>query len=631
MIHLPYDQLTHDQIIFALGEEIGDPELFVGRKKEMALLMKWAAGTKRRISGSMGILARRKKGKTALLQRFFNLLYTRNDPQLIPFYYRVLETRFTRLGFAEYFYRSLLSQYFAFTTRKPELVAKVLPLSVLEELATREDPHVASDIQEMRDTLENSPELAWPHAQNAGHRISQFHDVRILQILDEFQYLNKWIISDHDSQVELLCHSYMGAAESKFSPQIVAGSYIGWLAAIFRHMTARYREWHLEGLRAEEALAAVYAHAYAHQVPITNETAPYIAEVCENDPFYIAATIRNFSEEKDLTTRAGVRDALTFETIGGQGEIAAVWGEYLADAIARVNDQNAHKMVLYLASYDPEERTRKQIKEDLKIEISDPELDKRLKQLVKADILAQGSSNFRFRGLGDPIFAMVFRRIYGEEIEQISVASIDEDFKQQLASAKGLASLHKGRAAEFKVRYQLLVASLRGATLSDICVDPLSEGLGELPLGPFQSIRKARFYVDQERSFEADLHAIFDRATSTGEEAGEEGFDLILEVKAWEKRVPREAVLLFIEMKEALADEPSAGHPSAGHPSAGHPSAGHPSAGHPSAGHPERRTVFLFYSESELGEELSALLREAGIALVDAAELASYEALPEHL
>ena len=52
----------------------------------MARLMKLAEGTKRCTSGSMDILARRKKGKTALLQRFFNLLYTLRDPQLIPFY-----------------------------------------------------------------------------------------------------------------------------------------------------------------------------------------------------------------------------------------------------------------------------------------------------------------------------------------------------------------------------------------------------------------------------------------------------------------------------------------------------------------------------------------------------------------
>ncbi len=41
----------------------------------------------------------------------------------------------------------------------------------------------------MEDILENSPGEAWIHARKAGHRISRLNDVRILQILDEFQYM----------------------------------------------------------------------------------------------------------------------------------------------------------------------------------------------------------------------------------------------------------------------------------------------------------------------------------------------------------------------------------------------------------------------------------------------------------
>jgi hypothetical protein len=66
----------------------------------------------------------------------------------------------------------------------------------------------------------------------------------------------------------------------KFSPQIVAGSYIGWLGAILRHMTGRYVERRLEGLSDEEALAAVYDYGRVDRVAITDETAPYVAEVC---------------------------------------------------------------------------------------------------------------------------------------------------------------------------------------------------------------------------------------------------------------------------------------------------------------------------------------------------------------
>ena len=90
---------------YPLAEEIGNPELFVGREREMTRLLEWAEEAKRLQSKSMGILSRRKKGKTALLQRFFNILYTRNDPQLIPFYYRIPQKLQAELDFTESFYR----------------------------------------------------------------------------------------------------------------------------------------------------------------------------------------------------------------------------------------------------------------------------------------------------------------------------------------------------------------------------------------------------------------------------------------------------------------------------------------------------------------------------------------------
>jgi hypothetical protein len=391
----------------------------------------------------------------------------------------------------------------------------------------------------------------------------------------------------------------MGPAESKYSPQVVAGSYIGWMTEILRHLTARYRRWHLGGLTDEEALAAVYTYAYAYRVPITDDTAPYIAEVCFNDPFYIAATIANLPAEKDLTTEQGVRDALTFETSVEDREIAHTWGEYLADAIDRVNakdsppqsplgDVNAHRIVLYLAKHEPEERDRSQIHQDLKLDMTDNELAERLKKLVRADILAQGTSNFRYRGLGDRVFAMVFRRIYGVEIERVSAAAIEDDFKRELATAQRQIAWQKGLAAEYKVRYRLLAASLRGATLADVVAHPLPRGAQEhaFTLDRFATIRKARFHLDQERSVEIDLHAVSERA---------DGTDLMVEVKDWQREVAREAVRRFISVKEALA------------------------------GHLERKTLFLFYTESGLGEESAAELAEAGILVLDAERLAGFE------
>ncbi len=212
-------------------------------------------------------------------------------------------------------------------------------------------------------------------------------------------------------------------------------------------------------------------------------------------------------------------------------------------------------------------------------------LEKRLKQLVMADILAQGSSNFHYRGLGDRVFAMVFRRIYGSEIDEVGVEEIDEDFKRKLASLKGQLSVYKGALAEHRVRYRLLVASLAGTTLADVvqgCEDAT-------PVGPFTLIRKARFYLDHDKSVEVDLHAVHE---------DDDGTDLMIEVKDWAKEPAQGAVRRFLEVKGAVE------------------------------GQLARKTVFLFYSESGLSEEATATLREAGVLVLDGERLAGFEASP---
>jgi hypothetical protein len=588
-----------------LAEEIGNPDLFVGREKEMKRLLKWAEGTKPRNSKSMAILSRRKKGKTALLQRFYNVLYHRQDPRLIPFYYRIPENVQTKSDFTRTFYRRVLTQYFAYTTRTEKWVGTVLRMDALKDLAAS-DPEIAEDIRTMEETLELEPTAAWPFAQEVAARISQWKDVRILQILDEFQYLNKYIVSDHDSErVELLCHSYMGAAETKYAPQIVAGSYIGWLEAILGHLTSRYSEWYLEGLDDKDALAAVYNYASVFKVPITEATAPYVARTCDNDPFYIASTVSERIEEKDLTTEEGVRDALTLEVTAGKGAVAKMWGEYLSAAFPRLNGKDARRIVLYLAKHEPEERSRRQIREDLGLDMPENELAKKLHQLVEADILARGSSDFHFRGLGDRIFAMVFRRIYGAEIDDMSVAEIEDDFKKELATARGQIARYRGKAAEHRVRYRLLAASLRGATLADIVSGGALEGLVSLGgtrgedtevLGPFVSLRKAHFDLDQDHSVEIDIHAVHE---------SKDGTDLMVEVKDWERPVSDDMARRFVEVQEKLTLE--------------------------AAHRLKRRTTFLFYSESGLSQEAETTLAEAGVLILDPEKLARYEVPPPEL
>ena len=71
---------------YALKERIGKPELFTGRKKELTYFLKWINDIKEEKSQSTAMLARRKMGKTAIMERLFNITFFKNEG-VIPFYY----------------------------------------------------------------------------------------------------------------------------------------------------------------------------------------------------------------------------------------------------------------------------------------------------------------------------------------------------------------------------------------------------------------------------------------------------------------------------------------------------------------------------------------------------------------
>ncbi len=525
---------------YALQEEIGRTDFFVGREDEMAALLKWTEEAKTRVSKSRALLARRKKGKTALVQRLYNILYDNNDPMVVPFYLRVEEDNQDIISFAMQYYCTFISQFLAFQLRRPELVNKILPLEMLKELA-KDDPVILNDIRSVETFRRTEPPLVWKLARQAPHRIAAEKDIRIIQIIDEFQYMNRYLF--HDLGMEKrsdFCHSYMGTAESKIAPMLVTTSYIGWLTSIIGHMTSRFNPYNLHSLTDEEALATVYNYASLMNIPITDETAPYIAEVAGNDPFYISQIIRTDMKGLDLTSKAGVCASLQFETTLGDGFTANMWWEYIQDAFGRVNEKNAKKIVLYLAKYGNEERTRVQIKDDLKLELSDKELETRLYTLYMADLIARGSSYFRFKGLGDHVFAAVFRKIYGEEIDRVDPQTIREDFERELTLLDRQTNTYKGLAGEYKVMFHLLAAVNQQASLADIVFNHQPD----FELNAYVSMHKDRLYNSHESSREIDIYA---RSTN------EDGTDLAIEVKNWKQEVSTTVVNQFIDLKKDYA------------------------------------------------------------------------------
>ncbi len=134
-----------DVMRYPLPETIGDPDLLVGRKKEFARLDKWIGLIPRRGAKSRALLARRKSGKTAIVQRIFNRLWTESG-RVVPFYINIRENRVWFPAFAVHYFKTFASQFISFLERDESPVENPLSLEEIREYAaTRNLVQVAKD------------------------------------------------------------------------------------------------------------------------------------------------------------------------------------------------------------------------------------------------------------------------------------------------------------------------------------------------------------------------------------------------------------------------------------------------------------------------------------------------------
>ncbi|MBF0548193.1 MAG: hypothetical protein HQM08_27400 [Candidatus Riflebacteria bacterium] len=310
-------------------------------------------------------------------------------------------------------------------------------------------------------------------------------------------------------------------------------------------MAGRFTKKLLKNLPTEEALEEVYSLSRIFNIPVTEESAAYIAAVTDGDVFYISQIFRSDYEPKDLTSEDCINEIILFETRTANdefGEISAMWIEYLHDAISRVNDKYGKMIILYLAKQGKQEKTRKEILEDLKLDMTEKELEQKLDIFIKADILSYGSTRFRYKGLGDKFFEIIFKEMYQEEIDSLDIEEIRNDIKTQLKSTYGRVSFYKGIMAEYQVVNKILFAALNKIPFKEL----LYHFIEGYELSTFSAAAKNKFYQDQLKFIEVDAYL---------QSKNQDGPDFIIEVKNWETPVTKDQVEKFISNKEILTKQ----------------------------------------------------------------------------
>ena len=408
---------------YALKERIGNPELFCGREREMELLINWIRQIPFETAKSRALLGRRKCGKSAIMQRLFNILWNQNG-LVIPFYFEVRDYRQWVLEFSDSYYRTFMSQFLSFKTRtvldnenRPWDFVKLRKMaSAINNNNACKDMDVFQDSLD-KERVDQTMNLAF----SAPGVLAGKENVFFLVMIDEIQYMTEYLYHDkaHQDKAYNLPGAYHGLVESKIAPMLVSGSYVGWMVKMMREMFVggRLKQTEIPSkLTPDEGLETVYRYADFYEIEITEESALVINQLTQSDPFYIASLLRSDWRERDFSSEDGVIRTLNYEVKNRKGELFGTWSEYIYSTIKAINDRYAKQILLFLSRNREKECTRKEISDHLKGKLSESELEEKLNALEAGDLITQGSSNFRYRGIDDDILDLIFRDLYEEEI-----------------------------------------------------------------------------------------------------------------------------------------------------------------------------------------------------------------------
>jgi hypothetical protein len=239
---------------------------------------------------------------------------------------------------------------------------------------------------------------------------------------------------------------------------------------------------------------------------------------------------------------------MEFETLNDRGTVKSTWMEYVAGAFPQINDRNAKNIVLYLCKNRHKELTRKELLDELNLDMTDAELELKLKALVRADIIKQGRTNFDYRGVGDNIFDKVFRGVYEKEIREFDVGVIRKEYNEAFEKLKkqynrllGKFNYHMGYFAEYVILDQLKYRARKKNEWLKSITRYLPE---DFDFCDYSRVWKYDSSPEYSKSIRVD---IFARALSPGD------YSIIGEVKSRElKKVSKDEVVHFLGKFEEI-------------------------------------------------------------------------------
>ena len=413
-----------------LKEEM-PPPLFTGRRETLQLLWDWVTGINDMLSNSLALMSPRRYGKTALLQRLFNMMFSCQD-RVAPFYLHVPEKNVAVEAFANEYLLTFLQQFSAFFLRD-EKVLRVQDLNELHKLLRRRRAEWISQIlrtieayQRIGHGIEYADHKLF-FAVEAPNALCAATDKRCLVIIDEFQDMNRRLF--RDTQLTILDNNvtgvYRSLAQSKIAPMLVARSMLTMLtrAAFGGGLFGRFGAMSLPLMSAAESEELMDKLAATYQVKITPTIKQYLFALAKGNPYYITYLVNN-PFTKELSTQASVNEVyLKQTTMLGGGRFHDLWVPYFEQNMELLDgDQHGKRLLYYILDKTEneglEQIPQKQIAADLNI--PQAKVMDLVKKLEAADLLQRAPQHGMASGFKDTVMLDCLRYIFYADLQDLA-------------------------------------------------------------------------------------------------------------------------------------------------------------------------------------------------------------------
>ncbi len=528
--------------ITPLEDLVGDR--FVNRHEELRLCRRWVERIPLDHLNSWALAGRRRTGKTAILVKFFNHLFDKQDrvvPIFITFarYVRRPEP-ITYYDFAKEYFGSYLRCYLAFRYRKPSFVREAVEIGESVKLAHEMKDALAIKLCDIYEELriQTDPAAGYSLAQwviNFPKGYAATHDMPTAIIIDEFQVLTN--VYDPLQHVHHdLTDSFQWASETHWAPLLLSGSAVSLLvdAAFGGMLSGRIRPRHLRPLTREYAHDLVFRLGKQYQISITEAFAEAVYQLTGGYPYSIKTLLSSHTAEvAEFPSLEALEQVMQFELEHIDGALAVHYEwEFRKYSEVLNSGQTTRKVMFWVTKFPDEQIDVERVAKEVGVSVD--EVRDSLEKLVQVDLVTRSGWTL-FNGPDDPMLRRYVRYHYYREIEGLKPAEAMKDWKLEYKRLQGRMNNFWGEVAEVYVEAVMLAFDGRevdGMTHFNIA--------GTVTLPKFKTIERRGGIVKQGIPFEIDLTAIAPESV------------WIVQVKYTQDPIGAETIRTFLQQTETV-------------------------------------------------------------------------------